>query len=94
MHHGERPDEKHAGFIGGVWNDDERSDVVVHLALRRHATTDHFGRYGRADDVTVVAHVSDPELQAELLVSLADDSVLAEHHRLGSENEEGDFNLL
>ena len=85
VHHGERPDEKHAWFIGGVWNNDERGDVVVHLALRRHATADQLGRNGGADDVAVVAHVPDAELQAELLVPLADDSVLAEHHRLGPE---------
>ena len=91
VHDGEWPDEEHAGFIGGVGNNDERCDVVVHLTLGGHAASDHLGRYSRADDVTVIAHVADTELQAELLVSFADNSVLAEYHRFSPEYEQDCF---
>ena len=87
MHDCERPDEEHAGLIGGVRDDYERSDVVVHLALCRHPSTDHLRRYGRANDVTVVPHVADTELQAEFLVALADHSILAENYRLSPEKK-------
>lgn len=80
---GGRPEEEDAGLLGAVGLDLDRGDVVEHLALLGDAPADQLGRDLRADDVGAGAHVAHAEDEAELLVALAHDGVLAEDDRAG-----------
>ena len=77
------PEEEDARLLGAVGLDLDRGDVVEHLALLGDAAADQLGGDLGADDVGAGAHVADAEDEAELLVALADDGVLAEDHRAG-----------